>query len=233
MTAETLVEGELSFGSSWPAFVLAAGAFALLSPCSYPMLPGYISYYIGDKNFKSGKTSLSKAVPNGVACMLGLISVFSVIGIFASALGNLISPYIPALELVAGLAMIFLGIGVLVRIKFPALPLKAPQRSGMVGIFLYGVIYGLATLGCSAPIFFSTLLYAATSGGILFGIVVLIVYALGMGIPLIITTIIVAKARQLMLKKISRMMPWIQKISGIILIVIGVYLTYYYLSLFL
>jgi len=218
-----IAEGEdLSLGFSWLMFVLAAGASALLSPCGYALLPGYISYYMGTK------TSLRKAVPTGVACTLGLISVFSVIGLLASALGSLISPYVLALNLIAGLTIIFLGISMLVKIRFPTIPVKAPKRKGLIGIFLYGVVYGLAALGCSAPIFFSILFYAVTAGGALFVLVIFIIYALGMSVPLVITTILVAKAKEFFLKRITKITPWIQKISGIVLIIIGVYLAYIY-----
>jgi peroxiredoxin/cytochrome c biogenesis protein CcdA len=217
------IEGEgLSLGFSWLMFVLAAGASALLSPCGYALLPGYISYYVGTE------TSLRKVLPNGVACTLGLISMFSVIGLLASALGSLISPYVLTLNLIAGLTIIFLGISMLVKIRFPMIPVKAPKRKGPIGIFLYGVVYGLAALGCSAPIFFSILFYAATAGGALFGLVIFIIYALGMSIPLVITTILVAMAKEFLLKRITQITPWIQKISGIVLIIIGAYLTYIY-----
>ncbi len=204
-------------------FILAAGASALFSPCGYPMLPGYISYYMGTK------TSLGKAVPHGIACTLGIVTVFSTIGIIASLLGSVINPYIPLLELVAGIATILLGISMLIEIRLPtiSLPLKAPRRKGAVGIFLYGVVYGLATLGCSAPIFFA-ILFLAIAEGLVNGVITFLVYALGMGLPLILTAVLVAMAKEVTLKRIVKMMPWLQKISGIILIVIGIYLIYFY-----
>jgi len=188
------------------------------------MLPGYISYYVGSK------ASLGKAVPGGIICALGLVTVFSIIGIVASILGSIIYPYIPLLELVAGLATIVLGVSMLIEIRLPtfSLPVRAPKRRGLIGIFLYGAAYGMATLGCSAPIFFSILFYAIAAGGPLHGIITFIVYAVGAGLPLIITTILVAKAKKLMLERIVKMTPWLQRISGIVLVVVGIYLMYFY-----
>lgn len=205
-------------------FIFAAGASALLSPCGFPMLPGYISYYMGSK------ASLGKAVPSGVICTLGLVTVFSIIGAMASILGNLISPYIPLLELAAGLATIVLGFSMLIEIKLPSfsLPIKAPKRRGFIGLFLYGTVYGLATLGCSAPIFFAILFWAIAEGGLLNGVVTFVIYAMGMGLPLILTTILLAMAKEMTLKRMVRMLPWLQRISGIILIIIGAYLIYFY-----
>jgi len=214
----------LSLDLSGLAFVFTAGVFTLFSPCGFPMLPGYISYYVGSK------ASLGKAVPGGIICALGLVTVFSIIGIVASILGSIIYPYILLLELVAGLATIVLGVSMLIEIRLPtfSLPVRAPKRRGLIGIFLYGAAYGMATLGCSAPIFFSILFYAIAAGGPLHGIITFIVYAVGAGLPLIITTILVAKAKKLMLERIVKMTPWLQRISGIVLVVVGIYLMYFY-----
>jgi len=214
----------LSFDPSSLAFIFTAGALALFSPCGFPMLPGYISYYMGVK------ASLEKTVAGGVACTLGLLTVFSAIGVVVSTLGSLISRYIPLLELVAGLLVILMGVSMIFEIRFPTFFTisRAPRQRGIIGVFLYGVLYGLATLGCSAPIFFSMLFYAFASGGPLYGIVTFVVYAIGMGLPIVITTILVAGAKKFMLERMVKMIPWFQKASGIILIIIGAYLLYFY-----
>ncbi|MFQ5758117.1 MAG: cytochrome c biogenesis CcdA family protein, partial [Candidatus Bathyarchaeia archaeon] len=214
----------MSLDLSGLTFILTAGALALLSPCGFPMLPGYISYYIGTRS------SLGRAIYGGVACTLGLLTVFSIIGVAVSMLGSFVSRYMPFLELVAGLAAILMGISIIIEIKFPTFltKLRAPKQRGLVGIFLYGIIYGLATMGCSAPIFFSILFYAVAAGGPLYGTITFVVYAIGMGLPIIVTTILVAKAKKLLLERIVKATPWFQKISGIVLIIIGVYLIYFY-----
>jgi cytochrome c biogenesis protein CcdA len=214
----------LPLDSSGLLFIFIAGALALLSPCGFPMFPGYISYYLG------AKVSLEKAVSGGVACTLGLLTVFSVIGVVVSTLGSLVSRHIPFLELAAGLIVIFMGISMIAEIRFPTFFTisTAPRQRGLIGVFLYGVVYGLATLGCSAPIFFSILFYAVAAGGPLYGMITFAVYAIGMGLPIIITTMLVARAKKLVLQRMAKMIPWFQKISGIVLIMIGAYLVYFY-----
>ncbi len=218
----------MSLDPSRLTIILAAGVSALLSPCGFPMLPGYISYYMG------AKASSGKAVSAGVACTLGLFTVFSLIGVVASILGSVIIPYIPLLEYVAGVATILLGVSMLVKVKLPTflVPLKAPKRRGVIGIFLYGVVYGLAILGCSAQIFFAVLFWAIVGGGLLNGIITFMIYSLGMSLPLILTTILLAKAKELTLNKLVKMIPWIQRFSGIILVIIGIYLIYFYYTVF-
>jgi len=77
-------------------FAFTAGVFSLFSPCGFPMLLGYISYYMG------AKASLGKAITSGFVCVLGLLTVFSVIGIIVSLLGSFISRYALFLELIVG-----------------------------------------------------------------------------------------------------------------------------------
>jgi cytochrome c biogenesis protein CcdA/chitodextrinase len=209
--------GIMSF--SGLSLVFSAGVLALFSPCGFPMLPGYLSYYLGRKK------TLETAVSSGIACTLGLIAVFSVIGVGAALAGSVITQYIPALEVVAGSLAIVMGISMLMNIKFPTLfkISRAPTQKGLPGLFLYGIAYGLATLGCSAPIFFSTLFYAITSGGFLAGITTFVVYAVGMGLPILLITILLAKTKTQLLNRVMNVMPWFEKISSVIIIAIGVY----------
>ena len=214
----------LSLDFSNLTFAFVAGASAFLSPCGYPMLPGYISYYMGTE------LSSIKALYTGLTCTLGLITTFSIIGATASILGSIINPYIPLLELVAGVTTILFGLSMLFEINIPFAPaLKAPKQKGFIGIYLYGIIYGLATLGCSAPIFFATLFWAIVQSGPLNGLLTFIVYSLGMATPLIATTILVSQVKKRSLKRLKNMTPKIQKLSGVILVLIGAYLIYYYL----
>lgn len=213
----------LSLDPSNLTFAFVAGASAFLSPCGYPMLPGYISYYMGTE------LSSIKALYTGVTCTLGLITTFSIIGAVASILGNIINPYIPLLELLAGVTTVLFGVSMLFDINIPFTPaLKAPKRKGFIGIYLYGIIYSLATLGCSAPIFFATLFWAIAQSGPINGLITFLVYSLGMGVPLITTTILVSLVKKKIIKRLTKLTAKIQKFSGIILVFIGVYLIYYY-----
>jgi len=206
------------------AFAFTAGAFALFSPCSFPMFPGYISYYIGSR------APLERAIIGGIACTLGLLAVFSLIGVIASMIGSFVYIYMPFLELIAGIVAIILGLGMIVEIELPMLPIpvRAPKQRTLIGIFFYGVAYGLAALGCSAPIFFSVLFYSVVSGGLLYGMFIFIVYAFGMGFPLIMVTIILSRARGFISRRIVKATPLLHRLSGMIIVLIGVYLIYYY-----
>lgn len=209
-------------------FIFTSGVFTLFSPCSFPLLPAYISYYLG------ARFSVKKAVFGGFTCTLGLTSTFLAIGVAASLLGDFLTPYMPTFKLMAGVIIILLGVGVFrgVRIPSPRLPIKA-VKDGFIGLFLFGIAYGLAAAVCSAPIFLSILLYAIASGGVINSIITFIIYAVGMGAPLVAISILVAMAKELALRKILGLAPWLYKMTGMMLFIIGAYLIYLYLSAYL
>ncbi|MBO3842967.1 MAG: cytochrome c biogenesis protein CcdA [Candidatus Brockarchaeota archaeon] len=206
-------------------FAFTAGIFSLISPCGYALLPGYISYYLGSK------LPVGKAVSGGLVCTAGLMTLFSVIGMLASSLGALLAQIIPLFDLVAGTIVMFMGVSMLIKIRIPyiSMPTKISKRGGLFGLYIFGIIYGLAAAGCSTPIFLSILFYAMAKG-IINGTVMFITYAIGMGLPLIVTNVLVAEAKELMIKKIVNSTLWLQRISGILLIVVGIYLFYFYYS---
>ena len=205
------------------AFAFSAGVFSLFSPCSYALLPGYVSYYLG------AKFGAVKALTGGFACTLGLITVFAAIGALASSLGELVPQIIPLLDIAAGVILIAMGLGNLLNLKTPFISLDiAPSRKrGFSGLYTYGIVYGLAGVGCSAPIFISVLFYAMSKGPAQ-GVLSFVAYALGMGAPLIVTTILLSQAKDYMIQRINMATEKLQRASGAILIAVGLYLIYFY-----
>jgi cytochrome c-type biogenesis protein len=209
-------------------FVSTAGVFTLLSPCSYPLLPGYILYHIG------AELSTKKALMGGVLCVLGLISVFAVVGLAAWIVRSVLLFILPVFELAAAVLIIFMGICLLKGESFLAFRFQivSPKQKGLAGLFVFGVAYGMAAAGCSAPIFFSMLLYAVLTGGFLNVATTFLVYALAMGVPLIGISLLTVKARDIAIKKIVWITPWLQKLSGVFLLIIGFYLIYLYYTVY-
>ncbi|MCW3988515.1 MAG: cytochrome c biogenesis CcdA family protein [Candidatus Bathyarchaeota archaeon] len=210
------------------AFAFSAGVFTLFSPCSYALLPGYISYYLG------AKFGAVKALTGGLACTLGLITVFAAIGALASSLGELVPQIIPLLDIAAGVILIAMGLGNLLDLKTPFISLNIgpSKKQGLLGLYTYGIVYGLAGVGCSAPIFISVLFYSM-SKGLAQGILTFIAYALGMGAPLIVTTLILSQTKDYMIQRINMATEKLRRASGAILVAVGLYLIYYYYATYL
>jgi len=210
------------------AFAFSAGVFTLFSPCSYALLPGYISYYLG------AKFGAVKALTGGLACTLGLITVFAAIGGLASSLGELVPQIIPLLDIAAGVILIAMGLGNLLNLKTPFISLNIvpSKKQGLLGLYTYGIVYGLAGVGCSAPIFISVLFYSM-SKGLAQGILTFVAYALGMGAPLIVTTLILSQTKDYMIQRINMATEKLRRASGAILVAVGLYLIYYYYATYL
>ena len=212
----------MSLDTAGIAFAFTAGLLSIFSPCGYALIPGYISYYLGSD------FSVVRAVTGGLACTLGLMSLYSAMGVLASGLGVVLSGVIPTLSLVAGLLMIVMGATTLLHVNLPFIQVGASpsRRQGLVGLYLFGLVYGVAGVGCSAPVFISVFFYAL-SGGLINGVLTFLVYGLGMGVPLIVTSVLVARAKEVMIGRISRATERFQSLSGVVLLAVGIYLIYY------
>jgi len=205
------------------AFALTTGVFTIFSPCGYALLPGYVSYYLGSS------ISRARALYGGLSCTLGLVTVFSAVGLLASALGSLVPSLIPLLDLVAAALLIALGLATLLELRLPyiSVPVKPSTRRGLAGFYLFGVVYGLAGVGCSAPLFLSVLLYAA-GGGVLNGLLTFVAYAVGMGVPLVVTSVLIAEAKEYAIGRMASLTPGLRRLSGVVLVLVGLYLIYFY-----
>jgi cytochrome c-type biogenesis protein len=216
-------------------FAFSAGIVAFLSPCSFPLLPAYISYYLGLETSLGkgqGAAVLRKGILGGVVCAVGAILVLSLIGVGVSAFGGAIGPHIPKMELIVGAILVIMGMLMLsgaslgFRIK-----IKASTRRGYTSLFGFGILYALATAGCVAPVFLGVV-SRAVSSGFAGGMAIFLSYALGLSLLLIIVTILVASAKEMMMTKLMRAMPYVGRVGALILIVVGVYLICYYFITF-
>ena len=207
-------------------FVLSAGALTLLSPCGYPLFLAYLSYYIGSR------IPLKKVLGGGSVAAAGFLTVFALIGLMPAFLGQAVLHYVPILIVVAGLIVIVFGVATLCGTKLPIrmISFGPTTRPGLSGLFLFGLAFGMANAACSAPIFITIILLAMTSGGIFDVVFTFLIYAMGMAVPVVISGLLVATAREGLLKRLVRMRPWLDKISGALMVFIGIYLIYYYLD---
>jgi cytochrome c-type biogenesis protein len=153
------------------AYPFVMGVFVMLSPCGYALIPGYISYYLGSE------LTVSRALKGGVVSTIGLITVYAAIGLGSTVIGGLIKPYITLLTVFAGVMLIILGALILANVQLPfAYQVISSERKGLRGFYVYGIAYGLAAAGCTAPLFFSVVLIAFTRSGPFDGLVTLLVY---------------------------------------------------------
>jgi len=204
------------------AFPFSVGVLSLFSPCALPLLPAYLSYYmgLGENEDERGK-AIARGLLGGAVCTLGIATVFLPIG----ALTSLIGEWLTVFELVAGVLLLVLGVAMLLGFSI-TVPVKAPSTKGAVGLYLFGILYGLAIAGCCAPMFISVMVWGLR-GGPVQSFAVFLSYTLGVGLPMIAISGSAAGAKRA-LRLLSGFSAYVGKIGGAILIGVGAYMLYSY-----
>ncbi len=193
------------------------GIVSFVAPCMLPMLPIYFSY------FAVGSNKKQSVFLRTIFFVLGFTFVYATLGMFAGALGSFFVEYEKALHTVCGVIIVILGLNFLGVIKFPALNgLHAHQEvRGNFSAFLFGILFSISHLPCIMALLGSALVMAAHEGTALRGILLLIIYSLGMGIPFLISAILMDKLKKLF-DLINRHYSLIKILSGILLILLGI-----------
>lgn len=178
----------------------------------------------------AGARALGRALALGALATVGLLLVFLGIGLPVAVLARFLAPYLAYLAVAVGAVLIALGIGTLVghgpRLTIPT---QAPEEpAGPAGFIVLGAAYGLASLGCTFPIFLSLVGVTLVTGTLAGGLTVLAVYALGSGVVLTGLTVL-ATAGADPVRRVARATgPWMDRAIGGLVVVMGAYVVWYF-----
>lgn len=173
-------------------FILAILAFAggllsFASPCTLPILPAYFAFA-----FQSGRRQIAA---NTGAFMLGLATMFSLMGAGASALGRMLNDNADLLLLIGGSVIVVFGVMSLMGKGFTGFQDDTVQRDASLGgSYGFGLTFALGWTSCTGPILGAVLTLAAASGSVLRGVMLLFIYALGLGLPLLLVSTLFGRA---------------------------------------
>jgi len=191
------------------------------------MLPAFISYQFSrrDEGDSSTSRSLVRGAVIGLTTSLGFVFVFLTVGLLVSLSGAQIGPYLPGVTIIIGTILIVIGALSLTNFKLSFhVSMRLPTGGGILSFFIFGIGYATASAACAFPVFLMVLLTAAASGGLASGLLIFLVYSLGMVVIMIPLAAAVSISRNLVLARIERLMPHMKKISAGILIAAGIYL---------
>lgn len=220
---------ELASAAFLPAAFVAllAGLLSFLSPCVLPIVPPYLAYMTGVNvgGLKSGERSA--ALP-AMFFVLGLSTVFLIMGFAASAFGRAFLQYQDLLSKIAGVMVIVMGLHFLHVFRIPILDQEArletgKQDGGAFGAYLLGLAFAFGWTPCIGPQLGMILSLAATGGELSRGTALLAVYALGLGIPFLLAAIFINRAMGVM-NRIKPHLKLIERVMGALLLVVGVML---------
>ncbi len=200
------------------------GIITFISPCLLPMLPIYVSYFAGGN---SGDTDRSKrkTLVGALGFVLGFTAVFVTMGAFAGFLGSLLTKYQVAVNIVSGLIVIFFGLNFLgvFRLNLFRGSSKQMGRIGM-GFFsavLFGMVFSIGWTPCVGAFLGSALMLASQQGHVLEGVLMLLLYSIGLGIPFILSAVLIDRLKSTF-NFIKKHYTVINIISGSLLILVGV-----------
>lgn len=197
------------------------GFISFISPCMLPLLPLYISYFAGGADKKHW------VLARALSFVLGFTIVFSLLGLFAGTLGAFLKEYQTVVNIVSGVIVVIFGLSYLEVIRIPFFKGIQSDRAAntVVSAFLFGVIYSLSLTPCIGAFLGSALMMASASGTALKGVLLLIVYSLGLGVPFLISAVLIEKLNTafIFIKKHYRI---INVCCGVFLIIIGVLMAF-------
>lgn len=195
------------------------GMITFISPCLLPMLPIYISYFAGGK-----ENDTKRVVKNALGFILGFTVVFVSLGALAGSLGSLLREYRSIVNIVTGIIVILFGLhflGVFRLNFFKGMKMKNKEDMGFFSSTLFGIVFSIGWTPCVGAFLGSALLLAASQGHVLEGVLMLLLYSLGLGIPLFVSALLIDKLKGAFnfIKKNYRV---INIVSGCLLVVVGV-----------
>ncbi|PVA06137.1 cytochrome c biogenesis CcdA family protein [Thalassorhabdomicrobium marinisediminis] len=223
-----------------PALMIAfsAGILSFLSPCVLPIVPPYLAYMGGVSvtEMEGDRAARRRAVLAAVFFVLGLSTVFLILGAGASALGRAFASYRPYLETAAGIVVVIFGLHFLglFRIGFldREVRVEAGDQGGSAfGAYFLGLAFAFGWTPCLGPILSAILSLAGSQAEIGKGIFLLGIYALGLGVPFLLVAAFFPQMKRPM-AWMKRNMGVIEKTSGVLLVVVGLAMATGYLTVF-
>jgi cytochrome c biogenesis protein CcdA len=214
------------------ALAFTTGLLAAVNPCGFAMLPAYLSFFLGKEAEEPDRSSVApvgRALVVSTALTLGFLAVFVVLGAIIKAGGDTLYRWASYLTIGIGAGLAVLGVAMLFGYRpgfRPHLDRGGTNRS-VGSIALFGVSYAITSLGCALPLFISNVLTSFTSRGVASGVVTFVMFSLGMGLLVTALTLTLALSQGGLLRGIRQLLPYVERISAVILVIAGVYFVYY------
>jgi len=215
------------------AYSLFMGIISFASPCILPLIPSYVSYITGISydelvSRESRRKNMNITLLHSLAFVAGFSIIFVLLGATASLAGSILSQHLDTIRIVGGVLIIIMGVFVMGIVPIPFLQQEAKihlksRPVGYLGTVVVGMIFGAGWTPCTGPFLGSVLALAMTSETLGSGMTLLLMYALGLGIPFILSAFAIS-AFLSSFNKLRKHFMIIKITSGIILVIMGVLL---------
>ena len=205
----------------------SAGLLSFLSPCVLPLIPAYVSYLTGSsiEELKDGKAKFS-TLSKSFGFVLGFSIVFILMGVSITSLGNLLITHKDLFRKVGGTLIVVFGLHTLRVFKVKLFYrekrfLYFDKIKGPFSSVIMGIAFAAGWTPCIGPILSSILIYATSMNSVGKGVLLLIMYSLGLAVPFILTAMAIGGFLK-QFRKFSKYLPIISTLSGVLMIIMGV-----------
>lgn len=222
------------------SIAFGAGLASVLSPCVVPLVPSYLTAMAGTSlttDVVQSQTVRVRVMVNALIFIAGFSLILILSGLVASSIGQFIRHYQSLIAELGGVVMVIFGLELMGAIHLGLLKRDAHltlPRQGRLGIwspFIMGIVFAAGWTPCVGPIWSSILILAARSQSLYLGGVLLATYALGLALPFFILAVFLSRATS-WARGLNRYLPWIERISGAFLVILGILLaTHLYVRL--
>ena len=215
-------------------YAFGVGMVATFNPCGFAMLPAYLSYFLGLESTRDAdddvRAGIVRAIAVGASMTAGFLVVFALLGLVLDPVMSTIDSKLPWLTVVLGIALVVLGVAMLFgrtfSVRIPKVG-RGPDSREFSSMFVFGISYALVSLSCTLPLFTAAISTTVDTRNLAAGMAAFVAYGLGMGLVLMVLTLAIALARRSVVTRLRAVLPWINTISGALLVLAGAYVAYY------
>ena len=215
----------LSFGS---------GLLAAVNPCGFVLLPTYLMYFLGVSGRPgTQRSTVRRALLVSAALSAGFMTIFVIVGGISRLFTDWLNQNAKYVALLIGIALVLLGIAMLFgyRLPFSTPKLDTGKRDQTVmSMYVFGLAYAVASIGCTLGPFSSIVLGTIDTDGFFQGIIAVILYGAAMSLLITTLTVTLALAQGGLLKSLRTGMKYVEIASAIVMILSGLYLTWYWFN---
>jgi cytochrome c biogenesis protein CcdA len=209
------------------AYVFGVGMVAAFNPCGFAMLPAYLAYFTGtDDDSPDTFVAVRRALLVGAVMTAGFVAVFASAGMVIEWVSGEFQAHLWWITIVLGAALIGIGVfyatGREVVLRLPHLE-KGGQSTELSSMFLFGISYAIASLGCTIPTFLVAVSRSFRTESFVSGVASFVVYAIGMGVVITFVTVCVGLAKHGLVARLRHVLPYVGRVAGVLLVLAGAY----------
>jgi cytochrome c biogenesis protein CcdA len=216
------------------SLAFTAGLVAALNPCGFAMLPAYLVLVVRREgaDTSTGLAAVGRALAATAGMGLGFLTVFGLFGALTISAGSVVQRYLPYMTIVIGIMLVALGIWLLTGRELTLLTLRYPggrwaPTARLGSMYGYGVSYAIASLSCTVGPFLAVTAAGLRRGSLVGSASIYLAYIAGLTLVVGVLAVATAAASSAVVNRLRRILPHINRISGALLVLVGLYVGYY------